>query len=88
MGSWANPTVLTKWRESDDMCQALLEVMKPEIDKIREEEKKNGIEIGEKRGKIIGLIEAFRELDRGDKEIKQILVQKYKMTEEEALSYL
>ena len=100
----ANPTFLKEWREGDDMCQALLEVMKPEIDKIREEEKRNGIEIGEKRGielgerlgekrgekrgKIIGLIEAFRELDKGDEEIKQALIQKYEMTEEEALSYL
>lgn len=51
----ANLPVLTKMKEGDNMCQALMEVMKPEIDKIREEEKKRGIELGEKRGREQGI---------------------------------
>ncbi len=92
----ANLPILEKLKEGDDMCQALLEVMKPEIDKIREDEKrrgmelgeKRGIQLGEKRGKILGLVEAFREVGKSNKEIQKILIQKYGLKEEEALSYL
>ena len=67
-------------KEGDDMCQALLEVMKPEIDKIREDEKK--------RGKIMGLVEAFREVGKSNQEIEKLLVQKYGLREDEVPSYL
>lgn len=84
----ANLLVLEELKEGDDMCQALLEVMKPEIDKIREEEKERGEERGEKRGKILGFIEAFREIGKSNKEIGELLVQKYGLKEEEALLFL
>lgn len=88
----ANLPVLAKIKGGENMCQALMELMKPEIDKIREKEKQQGIELGEKRGekrgKIFGLVEAFREMGRNDQEIEKILLQKYGLTKEEIPTYL
>lgn len=62
------------------MCQALLEIMEPEINKIRE------LEI--RKGKILGTVETLRELGRSDGEIEKSLIKKYHLSMGEAQSYL
>ncbi len=62
------------------MCQALLEIMEPEINKIRE------LEI--RKGKIMGTVDTLRELGQNDDEIEENLIKKYHLSREEAQSYL
>ena len=48
------------------MCQALLEIMEPEISEIREYEMR--------KGKIIGTVETLREVGQSDDEIIRKLI--------------
>lgn len=75
----ANLLTVEELKGDDTMCQALMEVMGTEIAKIRGDEKR--------LGKILGFVEAFRELGKSDNEIITLLMQKYDL-KEEALSYL
>ena len=76
----ANLLTVEELKGDDTMCQALMEVMGTEIAKIREDEKR--------LGKILDFVEALRELGKSDNEIITLLMQKYGLKEEEALSYL
>ena len=62
------------------MCQALLEIMEPEINEIREYEAR--------KGKIMGTIETLREFGQNDDKIEKHLMQKYHLSLKEAQSYL
>ena len=54
------------------MCQALLEIMEPEIMKIKEETRQETM-----REAILRAVEGFRDLGADDDRIKEILKKKY-----------
>ncbi len=72
----ANMQVVEELRGDDTMCSALLEIMEPEI---KEREKKSA---------IINAIEVLREYGHSDAEIKNTIMRKYQLSEEEANLYL
>jgi DNA-binding transcriptional regulator YhcF (GntR family) len=65
------------------MCQALLEIMEPEIMKIKEETRQETM-----REAILRAVEGFRDLGADDDRIKEILKKKYAFSDEEAEKYL
>ena len=76
----ANRKIVEELRGDENMCQALLEIMEPEINEIREYEVR--------KGKIIGTVETLRELGQSDNEIIQNLIKKYHLSVEEIQKYL
>ena len=80
----ANKNVVEELKMGDeDMCQALMEIMKPEIDEIRLQERR---ETTERAIKVA--VEMLHSLNLGNDEIKKALQKNYNLSEEEALSYL
>ena len=61
------------------MCKALLEIMEPEIDKIRADDA---------RTSIIRAVKSFRDLGVDDGKIKEILVKNYELSPNDAATYL
>lgn len=72
----ANSQMIEELRGDDSMCQALLEIMEPEINEIK------------KRERIKEAIEVFRVLGRSNEEITAYLEGKFDMQEAEVLPYL
>lgn len=66
------------------MCQALMEIMEPQLllreNKVREE--------GRIEGRIEGTVDTLREFGQGDSEIKRAIMQRYGLSMEEAEEYL
>ena len=69
------------------MCQALLEIMEPEITKIKEKIKEEARQ-ETMRETILRAVEGFRDLGADENKIKEILKKKYGFSEEEAEDYL
>ena len=65
------------------MCQALLEIMEPEIMKIKEETRQRT-----RQETILRAVEGFRDLGADEDRIKEILKKKYGFSDEEAEAYL
>jgi hypothetical protein len=65
------------------MCQALLEIMEPEINKIKENVKEEVTREG-----IRSLVTFLRDSGQGDIEIKNAVVKVYNVSVTEAESYL
>ena len=96
----ANKNIVEELKMGDeDMCQALMEIMKPEIEEVvntavlqeRREttervERETTERVTERAIKVA--VEMLRSLNLGDVEIKEALKKNYKLSEEEALSYL
>ena len=92
----ANKNVVEELKMGDeDMCQALMEIMKPEIDEIRLQERRETTErveretterVTERAIKVA--VEMLRSLNLGNAEIKEALQKNYNLSEEEAFSYL
>lgn len=61
------------------MCQALLEIMEPEIMKIKEETRQET---------ILRAVKGFRDLGADDDRIKELLKENYDFSDEEAEEYL
>lgn len=76
----ANKHVIQKLIGDDSMCQALMEIMEPQL-LLREKE-------GRIEGRIEGTVDTMREFGRGDDEIKEMIIRKYSLTDEEAEAYL
>lgn len=76
----ANRQIVEELRGDENMCQALLEIMEPEIKEIRE------LEV--RKGKIIGTVETLREFGQNNDEIVKNLMRKYHLSLEEARNYL
>lgn len=76
----ANREVMELLKESDTMCQALLEIMEPEI---REREA-----ISEARGEIRGAISTLLKLGYSNEEVISALQKSLEITEEQAEKYL
>lgn len=73
------------------MCQALLEIMEPEIMKIKEEVRQKTRQETRReimRETILCAVEGFRDLGADDDKIKEILKKKYGFSNEEAEEYL
>ena len=80
----ANKNIVEELKMGDeDMCQALMEIMKPEIEEVVDTAVRETTEHA-----IRVAIEMLRSLNLGNAEIKEALQKNYKLSEEEALSYL
>lgn len=76
----ANQKIMELLKESDIMCQALLEIMEPEIREIKVQ--------SEARGIARGVISTLLDLDYSNEEIISTLRKKLKITKEQAEEYL
>ena len=84
----ANRHVIKELMGDDGMCQALMEIMEPELLLRESEGRKEGKKEGRKEGRIEGPVDTMRDFGRGDAEIKKALMQKYSLSEEETEKYL
>ena len=97
----ANWEIIQELRGNEDMCQALMEIMEPEISKIREADAREFEKIreadarefekireGEARKLISCAVESFREMGIGDDRIREAIMKNYRLTEKEAAEYL
>ena len=80
----ANKQVVKELMGDDSMCQALMEIMEPQL-RLRDSEVRKE---GRKEGRIEGTVETMRDFGREDVEIKKMIMQKYSLTEKEAQMYL
>lgn len=73
------------------MCQALLELMEPEINKIKkeaeEEAQRKGMQKGMQKG-IQGAVTVLRDCGQNEEAIKEAIVRVYKLSLEETERYL
>ena len=79
----AKKKIVEELRDDDSMCQALLEIMEPEINK----EVNRRVET-ETRSYVLRSVKSFRELNVDDDTIKEMLVKNYGLTLKEAEEYL
>ncbi len=75
----ANRHIVEQLRGDDNMCQALLEIMEPEISKIKAEIKEDD---------ILCAVKSFRDLGASDNQIKEVLVKNHRLSFAEAEKYL
>lgn len=83
----ANWQIVEELRGDDHMCQALLELMEPEINKIKEEVTREVMEKERKKG-IKSTVIVLRGYGHGDMEIKEMLMKIYSIDANEAEGYL
>ncbi len=95
----ANKQVIEELMGDDDMCQALMEIMEPQlllrerkgkeegIQEGREEGREEGIQEGIEEG-IQGTVDTLRDFGHGDLEIKSAIMRRYGLSMEEAEGYL
>ena len=79
----ANKQVVEELRGDENMCQALLEIMEPEINKIKAEVTREVTKEG-----INNTILALRECGQTEDVIKQIISKAYHISFQEAENYL
>ncbi len=75
----ANQRIVDELKGENSMCQALLEIMEPEINKIVESERKKFVLIA---------VKSFRDLGANDNKIIEILKRDYGLSMNEAGEYL
>ena len=75
----ANRKMVEELRGGDKMSKEMLEIMEPEIDKIRADDARN---------LIIRSVRSFRDLGASDERIQEILMKNYELSSEEAAAYL
>ncbi len=80
----SNKNVVEELKMGDeDMCQALMEIMKPEIEEVVD------IAVRETTERAIkAAVKSLRRFNTSDLDIKMTLMEDYNLSEEEALSYL
>ena len=78
-----NRRAVEELREDGSMCQALLEIMEPEINKIKDDEA-----AAAKEDEILCAVKSFRDLGAGDIQIKDVLVKNHRLSFAEAEKYL
>lgn len=82
----ANRQIVEELKGDANMCQALMEIMEPQL-LLRDEEKINeGLQKGLQKG-IQGTIDALRKFGHGDLEIKETIIEEYGLSEGEAARY-
>ena len=86
----ANWEMIQELRGDEDMCQALMEIMEPEISKIREADAREFEKIREEEARklISCAVESFRDMGIGDERIREAIMKNYRLTEKEAAEYL
>ncbi len=92
----ANKNIVEELKMGDeDMCQALMEIMKPEIDEAVNkavDTAVNAAVLKERRETteraIKAAVKSLRRFNTSDLNIKMTLMEDYNLSEEEALSYL
>ena len=84
----ANKQIIKKLMGDEFMCNALMEIMEPKIKEIMEPKMEEMRKEGLREGRIQGIIEALRDLEHSDSEIKSILIKQYSLTEDEINNYL
>ena len=68
------------------MCQALMEIMEPKINQIVNERTQKILE--ERNQSILRIVARLRKLGTKDVEIKVILMEDYRLSEEDAENYM
>ena len=87
----ANQGIVDELKGENSMCQALLEIMEPEINKIVEskiESERKKIAESERKKSVIIAIKGFRDLGADDDKIMEILKRDYGLSMNEAGEYL
>lgn len=79
----ANRHVVDELRGDGSMCQALLEIMEPEINKIKED-----AAAAAKEDEILCAVKSFRDLGASDIQIKDVLVKNHRLSFSEVEKYL
>ena len=75
----ANLKTVEQLRGDDKVCQALLEIMEPEINKIKE---------SVTEANILSAVESFRSLGASDAKIKELLTTKFHLSSQKADTFL
>lgn len=83
----ANWQIVQELRGDEHMCQALLELMEPEINKIKKEAEEEAQRKGMQKG-IKGTVTALRDCGQNEEAIKEAIVRVYNLSSEEAERYL
>lgn len=83
----ANRHIVDELRGDWSMCQALLEIMEPEINKIKEEAAATAATAA-KEDEILCAVKSFRDLGASDIQIKDVLVKNHRLSSAEAEKYL
>lgn len=83
----ANRHIVDELRGDDSMCQALLEIMEPEINKIKEDAVEDAV-AAVKENDILCAVKSFRDLGASDSQIKEVLVKNHRLSFAEAEKYL
>lgn len=79
----ANQRIVDELKGENSMCQALLEIMEPEINKIVEEAVQETT-----RKSVLGIVESLRGFGIGDNQIKETIMKNYNLSSKEAEGYL
>mgnify|MGYP006865375096 FL=1 len=83
----ANKQVVEELRGDENMCQALLEIMEPEINKIKENVKVEVTREVTRKG-IKSIVTVLRDCGQEDAEIIKAIVKEYGVSAEQAADYL
>lgn len=83
----ANRKIVEEWKGDVNMCQALMEIMEPQLLLREQEGIEKGIEKGLHKG-IQGTIDALRKFGHGNLEIKETIMEEYGLSAEEAERYI
>ena len=84
----ANKQIVGELRGDDSMCQALLEIMEPEINEIVEAKINEIRKLEVQKGQILGTLSVYRDLKLSDDEILKKLQEKYHLSEKEEQTFL
>lgn len=84
----ANKEIINELRGDGNMCNALLEIMAPEIEERVEERVEERIREREMKAEIIGGIRMLQQGGHADEEIKEMLMKNYDLSLEEIEEYL
>ena len=79
----ANKQIMEELRGEENMCQALMEIMEPQITEKLDEAQREGRKEG-----IQGTIKILRNFNHQESEVKGTIMEQYGLTEDEAEEYL
>ena len=83
----ANSRIVEELKEENLMCQALREIMKPELEEMERRGERRGEKRGEKRA-ILVMIKALRQLGQADDDIKGIIIKNFHLKQTEVEEYI
>lgn len=87
----ANRKIVEKLMGDEHMCNALMEIMEPQLEEMRKESLQEGRKEGRKEGLEEGVqktINILRKLKHKDEEIRALIIEQYGLTEKMADGYL